>query len=124
MGGALEALFMMASGGSLFPFLYSGSLVTRGARTPWGGLWRFEFDEGTFIVDEVYGQYGLFQASEDGYKFLSPFADDSMAFGKSFTHFHGSIKNAKEPWPSGADNLNTLRRALAFVGEGLSGGGQ
>jgi predicted dehydrogenase len=116
MGGALEALFTMASGESSFPFLYSGSLVTRGARTPWGGLWRFEFDAGTIVADELDGTYGLFQAREDGYEFISPFADDSMALGKSFTHFHDSIRNGREPWPNGADNLNTLRMALAFVG--------
>ncbi len=115
MGGALEALFTMANQSSLFPFLYSGSIVTQRTRTPWGGLWRFEFDRGTVIADNIDGQYGLFLAGDGQYKLLSAFADESMAFDKSFSHFHDCIKNAKEAWCSGADNLNTLRMVLSFI---------
>jgi predicted dehydrogenase len=111
---AVEALFTMANRNSSFPFLYSGSLVTQGTRTPWGGLWRFEFDRGTVIADNIDGQYGLYLASDGRYKFLCAFADESMAFDKSFKHFHDSIKNGKEAWSSGADNLNTLRNGLEF----------
>jgi predicted dehydrogenase len=64
MGGALEALFTMKSKASIFHFLYSGSLVSQGVATPWGGLWRFEFDRGTVVVDTIEGQYGLFRAYE------------------------------------------------------------
>ena len=115
MGGAVEALFTMATRKSTFPFLYSGSLVTQGTRTPWGGLWRFEFDGGTIIANNVDGQYGLFLASDGQYEFISAFADESMGFDKSFNHFHECIKNGEEPWPSGADNLNTLRMVLNFI---------
>jgi predicted dehydrogenase len=115
MGGALEALFTMKSQESSFPFLYSGSLVTRGARTPWGGIWRFEFDQGTVIADSIDGQYGLFRGNEDNYKFVSAFGDESMGFDKSFSHFYECIRNGKEPWSSGADNLNTLRMVLSFI---------
>jgi predicted dehydrogenase len=115
MGGALEALFTMATWNSSFPFLYSGSLVTRRTRTPWGGLWRFEFDRGTVIADTIDGQYGLFLAGDGQYKLLSAFGDESMAFDKSFTHFHECITNGKEAWSSGADNLNTLRMVLSFI---------
>jgi predicted dehydrogenase len=115
MGGALEALFTMGSPEFSFPFLYSGSLVTQGTRTPWGGIWRFEFDGGTVIADTVDGQYGLFHAKEGSYKFISNFADESMAFDKSFNHFYESIRNGKEPWSSGTDNLHTLAMALNFI---------
>ena len=115
MGGALEALFTMKAQKSSFPFLYSGSLVTQRTKTPWGGLWRFEFDRGTVIAYNIDGQYGLFLVGDGQYKFLSPFADETMAFDKSFHHFHDCIKNGKEPWSSGADNLNTLRMILSFI---------
>jgi predicted dehydrogenase len=115
MGGALEALFTMATRNSSFPFLYTGSLVTQRTRTPWGGLWRFEFDRGTVIADNIDGQYGLFLAGDGRYRFLSAFADESMAFDKSFNHFHECIKNGEEAWCSGADNLNTLRMVLSFI---------
>jgi predicted dehydrogenase len=115
MGGALEALFTMANRDSSFPFLYSGSLVTQRTRTPWGGLWRFEFDRATIIAEHIDGQYGLFLTGDGQYKFLSAFADESMAFDKSFNHFHECIKNGKEAWSSGADNLNTLRMVLSFI---------
>jgi predicted dehydrogenase len=115
MGGAVEALFKMANQNSSFPFLYSGSLVTQRTRTPWGGLWRFEFDRGTVIADNVDGQYGLFLAGDGHYKLLSAFGDESMAFDKSFSHFHDCIKNGKEACCSGADNLNTLRMVLSFI---------
>jgi predicted dehydrogenase len=115
MGSALEAHFTMANAHGEFPFLYSGSLVTQGTMTPWGGLWRFEFDRGTIIADVVNGAYGLFRASGNQYQMLSAFADDSMAFDKSFNHFHESIMNHDRPWPSGADNLNTLSMVLDFI---------
>jgi len=116
-GGALEALFTMAGPNGTFPFNYSGSLVTQRAKTPWGGLWRFEFDGGTIIADRIDGDYGLFLLSDGQYKLLTPFADESMAFDKSFAHFHDCIKNGQVPWCSGADNLNTLRMILSFVVE-------
>ena len=116
-GGALEALFTMAGPNGTFPFLYSGSLVTQRSRTPWGGLWRFEFDEGTVIADRIDGEYGLFLVRDGQYKLLTPFADESMAFDKSFNHFHNCIENGQEPWCSGADNLNTLRMILSFIVE-------
>jgi predicted dehydrogenase len=115
MGGALEALFTMESQESIFPFLYSGSLVTQGVTTPWGGLWRFEFDRGTLVADTIEGQYGLFRADEGAYRFLSAFAEDSMAFDKSFKHFYECIRSGQEPWSSGADNLETLRMVLDYT---------
>jgi predicted dehydrogenase len=50
MGGALEALFLMGSEGIAFPFTYTGSLVSTAPATPWGGLWRLEFDDGTLFA--------------------------------------------------------------------------
>jgi predicted dehydrogenase len=90
----------MTSQESSFPFLYSGSLVTQGTSTPWGGLWRIEFDGGTIIADTIDGQYGLFRANEREYKFVSAFADESMAFDKSFNHFYECIRHGKEPGPA------------------------
>jgi predicted dehydrogenase len=115
MGGALEALFTMQSRESVFPFLYSGSLVTQGVATPWGGRWRFEFDRGTVVVDTIDRQYGLFQAHDGTYRFLSAFAEESMAFDKSFNHFSECIRSGQEPWCSGADNLETLRMVLDYT---------
>jgi predicted dehydrogenase len=115
MGGALEAHFTMANARATFPFLYSGSLVTQGTMTPWGGLWRFEFDRGTIIADIVNETYGLFRANGNKYQMLSAFADESMAFDKSFNHFHECVTSHATPWSSGADNLNTLSMVLDFI---------
>ncbi|HYY27598.1 MAG TPA: Gfo/Idh/MocA family oxidoreductase [Chthoniobacterales bacterium] len=114
-GGALEAHFTMANAHAQFPFLYSGSLVTQGTMTPWGGLWRFEFDRGTIIANVVDGTYGLFRANGNQYHLISAFADESMAFDKSFNHFHESVMSHESPWSSGADNLNTLSMVLDFI---------
>jgi hypothetical protein len=83
--------------------------------TPWGGLWCFEFDGGTIVADIVNGTYGLFRASENQYHMISAFADESMAFDKSFNHFHECVVNREAPWCSGADNLNTLSMVLDFI---------
>jgi predicted dehydrogenase len=115
MGGGLEAHFTMADARTKFSFLYSGSLVTAGKMTPWGGLWRFEFDRGTVIADVVNETYGLFRAGKNEYHMISAFADESMGFAKSFNHFHECVTNHEEPWPSGADNLNTLSMVLDFI---------
>ena len=114
MGAALEALFKMEAGNHHFPFLYSGSLVGKAPRTPWGGLWRFEFEEATLVAAEIDGTYGLFEAAEAGYSLLSPFAGETMMLDASFRHFLSCIREDKEPWSSGRDNLGTLRMALAF----------
>ena len=115
MGGALEALFEMKNSSSRFPFLYSGSLVGKAPRTPWGGLWRFEFEGATLVADEIEGQYGLFHASDAGLELLTPFGDETMAFAKSFEHFRACLETGDEPWPSGRDNLGTLKMALAYA---------
>lgn len=115
MGGALEALFQMQNATTTFPFLYSGSLVGKALRTPWAGLWRFEFEQATLVADVIDGEYGLFHATEAGYEMLSPFGDDSMALSKSFSHFKMSIESAQEPWSSGRDNLGTLAMALSYT---------
>lgn len=115
MGSALEALFHMKNVTTTFPFLYSGSLVGQAPRTPWGGLWRFEFEKATLIADVIEGEYGLYHATEAGYKQLSPFGDDSMALAKSFAHFKSCVESGQEPWPSGRDNLGTLAMALSYT---------
>lgn len=115
MGGALEALFQMQNAATTFPFLYSGSLVGKAPRTPWAGLWRFEFERATFVADVIDGAYGLFRATETGHELMSPFGDDNMALSKSFSHFKTSIELSQEPWSSGRDNLGTLAMALNYT---------
>lgn len=117
MGGALEALFQMKTADTRFPFLYSGSLVGRAPRTPWGGLWRFEFEGATLIADTVDGSYGLYLATDTGLERLGDFGDDTMALATSFRHFKTSVEAGTEPWPSGRDNLGTLAMALAYASE-------
>jgi predicted dehydrogenase len=114
MGGALEALFVMASSEGSFPFNYTGSLVTTAPAIPWGGFWRFEFDQATFVADDVNGDYALYRCSPSGRARISDFGDPTMAFDKSFQHFLGCIVNRTEPLCSGRDNLNSLRMALNF----------
>jgi hypothetical protein len=66
---------------------------------PWGGLWRFEFDRGTVIADNIDGQYGLFLAGDGRYKSLSALADESMAFDKSFNNSMNASRMARKPGP-------------------------
>jgi len=114
MGGALEALFLMGSEGIAFPFTYTGSLVSTAPATPWGGLWRFEFDDGTLFADEVAGEYALYRSSTSGRVKISDFGDPTMGFEKSARHFLTCIATRAEPTSSGRDNLNSLRMALKF----------
>ncbi|MBV8812881.1 MAG: Gfo/Idh/MocA family oxidoreductase [Verrucomicrobia bacterium] len=115
MGGALEALFIMGDKGARFPFSYTGSLVTTAPPVPWGGFWRFEFDEATLFADEFDGNYALYLSSPNGRVKIGEFGDPTMGFDKSFRHFLDCIENAAEPTSSGRDNLNTLRMALNFL---------
>ena len=115
MGAALEALFEMTGDDTSFPFAYSGSLVGKAPRTPWGGLWRFEFEKASLIADEIEGTYGLFEASESGYELLSPFAGETMMIGASLQHFMECVEQGKEPWSSGRDNIGTMKMALCYT---------
>lgn len=121
MGGAVEALYTMKGDSSSFPFLYTGSLISTAPRTPWPGLWRFEFDAATLLVDSVDGNYGVFEATADGVEFLSPVEDDdSFGWDKTLHHFHECVTQGKEPWSSGRDNLQTLHMALGFCEGGAT----
>ena len=113
-GGGLEALFGMKAPTGAFPFLYSGSLVGRAKLTPWPGLWRFEFDAATLVVDAVEGRYGLYRATSEGFEWIGPFGDE-VVFGPSFAHFVDSLRSGREPWSSGRDNLGTMAMALAYT---------
>jgi predicted dehydrogenase len=115
MGGALEALFILDNKGTRFPFSYTGSLVTTAPAVPWGGFWRFEFDEASLFADGYEAEYALYLSSPNGRVKISQFGDPAMGFDKSFRHFLDCIQNATEPTSSGRDNLNTLRMALNFL---------
>jgi predicted dehydrogenase len=114
MGGALEALFILDNQGTRFPFSYTGSLVTTAPAVPWGGFWRFEFDDASLFADGFEAEYALYLSSPNGRLKISEFGDPAMGFDKSFRHFLDCIRNATEPISSGRDNLNTLRMALSF----------
>ena len=113
-GGGLEALFEMNAPHGAFPFVYSGSLVGRAKLTPWPGLWRFEFDRATLVVDTVAGRYGLYHATADGFHWLGSFGDE-VSFAASFAHFVTSLRTGREPWSSGRDNLGTMTMTLAYT---------
>lgn len=111
-GGAIEALFDMRGQATDFPFTYTGSLVGRAPRTPWGGKWRIELDTETLVVDEIEGRYGVYRAHADGYEHLASFDGESMGFNRPFEHFVACLASGEEPWSSGRDNLGTLKMAL------------
>jgi len=114
-GAGIEALYDMRAPAGTFPFVYSGSLVGRAPKTPWGGLWRIEFDRTTVIVDEIGDEYGMLRAADEGLEKLGPFAAENMSFDASLRHFVECFRSGSEPWSSGRDNLNTLRMALDFL---------
>ena len=113
-GGGLEALFNMRTPHGTFPFVYSGSLVGRARLTPWPGLWRFEFDRATLVVDTIEGRYGVYHATADGWDWLGPFGEE-VGFAGSFAHFVEHVQAGREPWSSGRDNLGTMAMALAYT---------
>jgi predicted dehydrogenase len=115
MGGAVEALFTMGSNQISFPFSYTGSLVTTAPAIPWGGYWRFEFDEGTLFADESDGGYALYRTTSNGRSRISEFGDPNMAFDKSFRHFIDCVQRGTEPISSGRDNISSLRMALNYL---------
>jgi predicted dehydrogenase len=111
-GGAIEAVFEMASPKGQFPFTYSGSLVGKAPRTPWPGVWRLEFDKETLVVDTVAERYGIYRAHADGYEWLGPMDDAEGWFAAPFEHFIDAVQAGREPWSSGRDNLGSLKMAL------------
>ena len=111
-GGAMEALFEMEGPGQRFPFTYSGSLVGKAPRTPWSGFWRIEFDAQTVLVDAVEGRYGVYRAHAEGYEWLGPFDAETMLLNLPLAHFIACVREGREPWSSGLDNLGTLKMAL------------
>ncbi len=115
MGGGVEALYVMEGSSGNFPFSYTGSLITNVPRTPWGGIWRFEFDETTVVVDVVDGRYGVYKGRDEQLEYLAPFEEDVIpALVRVFDHFATCVQSGQEPWCSGRDNLLTLRMALGF----------
>lgn len=119
-GGAMEAIFDMAGPHGRFPFTYSGSLVGKAPRTPWPGLWRIEFDQQTLVVDTIEGRYGVYRAFAEGFEWLGRFDGDDMLLNLPFAHFVASLRDGREPWSSGRDNLGTLRMALGAETFGLA----
>lgn len=111
-GGAIEALFDMQGKAGGFPFTYSGSLVGRAPRTPWGGKWRIELDNETLVVDTIEGRYGVYRAHADGYEWLASFDGETMGFNRPFEHFVACLGSGAEPWSSARDNLGTVKMAL------------
>jgi predicted dehydrogenase len=111
-GGAIEALFDMKGKATDFPFTYTGSLVGRAPRTPWGGKWRIELDKETLVVDSIDGRYGVYRAHAEGHEWLASFDGETMGFNRPFEHFIESIGSGTEPWSSGRDNLGTMKMAL------------
>ena len=86
-GGAIEALFEMASPKAKFPFTYTGSLVGKAPRTPWPGVWRIEFDKETLVVDTIAERYGIYRAHAEGHEYLGPMEDGATWFSAPFAHF-------------------------------------
>jgi len=111
-GGAIEALFDMQGKATDFPFTYTGSLVGRAPRTPWGGKWRIEFDTETLVIDEIDGRYGVYRAHAGGTEWLASFDGETMGFNRPFEHFVECLVAGTEPWSSGRDNLGTMKMAL------------
>lgn len=113
-GGAVEAFFRMKATHGLFPFLYSGSLISSAPPTPWLGLWKIEYDEATLFIREEKGELGVFRAERDGYERLGPATDSGNNLTTVWDHFASCVAEGREPWCSGRDNLDTLRMALEF----------
>ncbi|GHA25194.1 dehydrogenase [Devosia pacifica] len=111
-GGAIEALFDMKGETAEFPFTYSGNLVSRAPRSPWPGQWRFEFDTKTVLLDTIDGRYGLYACEGDVCEWLGQFDGEDMMFDRPLSHFIDCVRQGKQPWSSGRDNLETLRMAL------------
>ena len=111
-GGAIEALFEMASPKAKFPFTYTGSLVGKAPRTPWPGVWRIEFDKETLVVDTIAERYGLYRAHAEGHEHLGPMEDGATWFSAPFAHFIACLNAGTEPSSSGRDNLGSLKMAL------------
>lgn len=113
-GGAVEAIFRMKAPHGLFPFLYSGSLITAAPPTPLIGLWKIEFDDATIFIQEHDDELGVFRATSDGFDFLGPAMDPTSNLATVWNHFADCIAENREPICSGRNNLESLRMALEF----------
>ena len=62
--------------------------------TPWGGLWRFEFDRATIIAGLINETYGLFRANGNQYQLLSKESMKEEGGIRKENDFHFLIPNS------------------------------
>ncbi|MGU3569015.1 hypothetical protein [Paenibacillus sp. D51F] len=53
----MHAVYQTESGVNVF---YLGSLLAKGAATPWEGVWRFQFEGGSVHLDDLGDGYGVY----------------------------------------------------------------
>jgi predicted dehydrogenase len=97
---------------------YSATWCTKGAPTPWSGLWRIECSEGSVIWEgeSVRGLRG--EEVEE-----VPVKEDEGPRGQELVlaEFVRAIEEDREPETSGRDNLKTLRMAFATIESSRTG---
>lgn len=106
---------------------YRGSWVSHGEPTPWGGLWRMDFEHGDISwtsrgdgrdgwkADEVWIRRGRQRT-----KLVLPTVERTDRAG-TLTEFVTAVAEGRQPQNSGRDNLSTLALTYAAVESAASG---
>jgi len=96
------------------PVFYVSSLMAKGIRQPWEGIWRFQFEQGSVHLDDLGEGYGVYviDANQTLTK-VSAYVPEYESIHGVLSEFAQSIKEQREPSTSGRDNLHTLAALLA-----------
>ncbi|MGK9253761.1 Gfo/Idh/MocA family protein [Paenibacillus humicus] len=106
----VHAVYQTESGVNVF---YLGSLLAKGAATPWEGAWRFQFEGGAVHLDDLGDGYGVYIADGRTKSRIGFQAQELEGIHGVLAEFAASIREQREPKISGADNMRTLAALLA-----------
>ncbi len=93
---------------------YTASLLAKGAKMPWEGVWRVQCEEGILYLDDLgegQGVYVVRPGAKAGR--LPTFVPEKESIHGILAEFAASIRETREPAISGRDNLQTLAAVFA-----------
>ncbi|MBD2872831.1 Gfo/Idh/MocA family protein [Paenibacillus arenilitoris] len=96
------------------PVAYGSSLIAKGARMPWEGLWRIQCEEGVVWLNDLGEGYGVYTVDARHEKTKLPLiVPEHEGIHGTLAEFARSIRENREPAASGRDNKRTLAALLA-----------
>lgn len=107
----VHAVYEMDSG---LPVFYLGSLYSKGLTSVWEVHWRVQCERGSIYMDDLGDGYGVYLFDESGRKEKIPMLKpEREGIHGVLAEFAGAIRQDREPFISGADNLHTIAALIA-----------